>query len=101
MRMVTCVAAALVAVVGISSVIVQGFLVGRLLGWLGERRAILGGFVWSGLILIGYGSVTQGWMMYALILLGSLGGVAGPSLQGKISQMVGQRPSWIREELQH
>lgn len=77
------------AVVGISSVIVQGFLIGRIVPVLGERRAILGGLLWSAIALTAYGLATQGWMMYAIIAVASLGGIAGPSLQGLVSRQVG------------
>jgi DHA1 family tetracycline resistance protein-like MFS transporter len=77
------------AMVGITSVIVQGFLIGKLVPRLGERRAILGGLVWSAFGLVAYGLATQGWMMYGLIALASIGGIAGPTLQGHISKLVG------------
>ena len=56
---------------------------------LGEKRAILGGLVWSALALVAYGLATQGWMMYAIIAIASIGGIAGPSLQGLVSKQVG------------
>jgi DHA1 family tetracycline resistance protein-like MFS transporter len=39
--------------------------------------------------LIAYGVASQGWMIYAIILVGSLGGIAGPAVQGLISKNVG------------
>ncbi|MDB5096278.1 MAG: tetracycline resistance efflux pump [Cyanobacteria bacterium RYN_339] len=77
------------AAVGITSVIVQGFLIGKLVPMLGERRAILGGLVWGAFALAGYGLATQGWMMYVLIAVASLGSIAGPTLQGHVSKLVG------------
>jgi MFS transporter, DHA1 family, tetracycline resistance protein len=37
----------------------------------------------------GYGLAPVGWMIYAIIVAGSLSGVTGPSLQGLISRSVG------------
>jgi DHA1 family tetracycline resistance protein-like MFS transporter len=76
-------------VVGITTAIVQGALIGRLLPMLGETRAIVGGLTWSALILVAYGLAPQGWMMYAIIAIGSVAGIAGPSLQGLMSRQVG------------
>jgi DHA1 family tetracycline resistance protein-like MFS transporter len=77
------------AAVGITSVVVQGFLIGKLVPRLGERRAILGGLLWAAASLVAYGSATHGWMMYGLIVVASLGGIAGPTLQGHVSKLVG------------
>ena len=35
-----------------------------------------------------YGSATQGWMIYVIILIGSLAGVGSPATQSMISQSV-------------
>jgi DHA1 family tetracycline resistance protein-like MFS transporter len=79
------------AAVGITAVIVQGFLIGKLVPRLGERVAIIGGLFWSAAALVGYGLATQGWMMYALIVAGSIGGIGGPTLQAHISKLVGPK----------
>ncbi|QYM78435.1 TCR/Tet family MFS transporter [Horticoccus luteus] len=76
------------ALVGVMSMIVQGRLVKPILGWLGERRGLLVGLVLSGLVMIGYGMATQGWMIYALIVAGGFGGIAGPAAQALITREV-------------
>jgi DHA1 family tetracycline resistance protein-like MFS transporter len=35
-----------------------------------------------------YGVATEGWMVYVLICIGSLGGISGPATQGLISRRV-------------
>jgi DHA1 family tetracycline resistance protein-like MFS transporter len=54
----------------------------------GERRAILFGLGLASFTYLGYGLATQGWMMFVIIVLGSLGGVAGPAIQGLIAGTV-------------
>ena len=38
---------------------------------------------------IGYGLASSGWMIYVMIVIGSLGGLAGPAVQSLISNSVG------------
>ncbi|MNS44832.1 Tetracycline resistance protein, class C [compost metagenome] len=76
------------AVVGVTTALVQGGLIRVLLPRWGERNAILIGMALSGMSLVAYGLATQGWMMYAIIVVASIGGVAGPAVQGYISKQV-------------
>lgn len=77
------------AVVGICATIVQGGLIRLILPKLGERRAILYGLGLGAFSFLLYGLATQGWMMYVVMVGGSLSGIAGPALQGLISRQVG------------
>jgi DHA1 family tetracycline resistance protein-like MFS transporter len=47
------------------------------------------GLTVGALSFVGYGLATESWMIYALIVAGSLGGVTGPAVQGLISRGVG------------
>lgn len=76
------------AVVGICAAIVQGGLIRLLMPKLGERRAILGGLLISAVTFALYGLATQGWMMYAILAVGSLGGFAMPAAQALVSKAV-------------
>lgn len=76
------------ALVGIVYAIVQGGLTGRIVGALGERKAIIFGLMIGSLTFLAYGLSTQSWMLYAAIVFGSLGGVAGPAIQSTITKMV-------------
>ncbi|MBK9139281.1 MAG: TCR/Tet family MFS transporter [Verrucomicrobia bacterium] len=76
------------ALVGLMAMIVQGGLVRVIVPKLGERRAILFGLSLSACVLTGYGLATQGWMIYAILVVGSLGMVSGPAAQGLISRQV-------------
>lgn len=80
---------AALAVVGIASAIVQGGLIRVLLPKLGEQRAILVGLAIGAVGFLGYGLSTQGWMMYVVLVVASLGGIAGPAIQGIVSKAVG------------
>lgn len=46
------------------------------------------GLVVSSLVMAGYGTATHGWMVYLLILVGSLGGISGPASQALITKHV-------------
>lgn len=76
------------AVVGICAAVVQGGLIRRIIPALGEQRAVRLGLVIQIVAFVLYGLATQGWMMYGILVLGSLGGIAGPAVQGLISKAV-------------
>ena len=74
---------------GCGMAIAQGVLMRRILPRLGERGTLLAGL---GVGVAGYaalGLVTRGWMVYALIFVLAMSGVAGPATQALISREVG------------
>ncbi|HNG90598.1 MAG TPA: TCR/Tet family MFS transporter [Saprospiraceae bacterium] len=85
------------AFVGLMTGIVQGVLTRVLIPRLGQSRSVyIGlGFYTIGFVLFAFAS--QDWMMFAFMIPFSLGGLAGPSLQGIISNQV---PSNAQGELQ-
>jgi DHA1 family tetracycline resistance protein-like MFS transporter len=76
------------ALVGFMAILVQGGLVRPFVGRFGERRSILFGLVVATFAFLGYGLATEGWMMFAVIVVGALGGVSGPAIQGLIAGTV-------------
>lgn len=76
------------AFVGIMAAVVQGALVKRIIGRTGERKGLVIGLLISSLGMVGYGTATHGWMVYALILFTSLGGISGPASQALITKHV-------------
>lgn len=76
------------ALVGVIVAIVQGGLIKYVVRAFGQKKTVLLGMgLWaSGLFLFAYAS--QSWMMFAFIIPYCLGGVAGPTLQGIISNQV-------------
>ncbi len=75
-------------VVGLTSAIVQGALAGNIIRRMGERKAVLFGLGLMSVAMVCYGLATEGWMIFVTIILGSIGGVAGPAEQSLISQAV-------------
>lgn len=55
----------------------------------GERRTMLIGLATGACECVAYGSATQGWMVYVIMLVGGLGLLAGQATQGLLSQQVG------------
>ncbi len=76
------------AAVGLSAALVQGGLMRVLLPKLGEYRAIVYGVGISAISFIFYGLATKPWMIFVILIVGSLGGIGGPALQGFISRQV-------------
>jgi len=74
--------------VGVCSVIMQGFLLGGVIRRLGEARTALLGISSSCLVLLAYGLVRQGWIMYLLIPCNIMGYAAAPALQAIFSKAV-------------
>lgn len=74
--------------VGVMSALVQGWLIRIIIPKFGQQKSI-----WMGLLLYSVGLflfafATKGWMMFAILVPYCLGGIAGPALQGIISQEV-------------
>ncbi len=76
------------ALVGVMAAIVQGGLAGRILKVIGERRGVYIGLLAMSVAMACYGTATQGWMVYFIILIGSLAGIGSPATQSIISQSV-------------
>jgi DHA1 family tetracycline resistance protein-like MFS transporter len=77
------------AAVGVMSVVVQGALLGRLLKRFSPQRLALVGLVSSTLAYLLWGAATQGWMMYAVIVVNLLGFTVTASIQSIISSAAG------------
>lgn len=75
-------------VVGLMFGIVQGGVAGKFVAKFGERTALLFGLSVGALGFLLYGLATQGWMLYAIIVATSIGGVAGPALMSMITKLV-------------
>ncbi len=76
------------ALVGVTSIVVQAGLVKHIIARLGETRGVITGLGISIVAQICYGSATQGWMIYVIIVLGSFAGIGGPALQSYITRHV-------------
>ena len=78
-------------VVGLLVAFVQGFLVGVVVKKFGKRKVVSFGFLlWTvGMFL--FSQVDEPWMLYAFLIPYALGGVAGPTVQGIISNQVSEK----------
>lgn len=78
-------------VVGLLVAIVQGALVGFFVKKLGRKRVVIYGFLlWTvGMFLFSLAS--EPWMLYAFLVPYALGGIAGPTVQGVISNQVSEK----------
>lgn len=74
--------------VGFLTVIVQISLTPLAMRRLGERRAAIIGLACGAATLVAYAFTTQGWQVYAFFLVGALGALAYPALNGILSRMV-------------
>ena len=72
--------------VGLCSIVVQAGLLAWLIRRFGEVRLTLLGMSSGALAFLLYGLVTQGWLMYVIILCNLLSFAAGPALQGIVSK---------------
>ena len=78
-------------IVGVLVAIVQGVLVGVLVKKFGKKNVIILGFLlWTvGMFLFSLAS--EPWMLYAFLIPYALGGIAGPTVQGLISNQVSEK----------
>lgn len=73
------------AIVGLTVAIVQGGLSRRIIPALGEPRALVVGLCINVAAMIGYGLATEGWMVYCIVALGSIGAIGAPATQALIT----------------
>ena len=76
------------AVVGLLVALVQGLLIRKAILLLGQRNSIYIGHLFTAMGLVLFGIAWQGWMMFVFLIPYCLGGIAGPPLQGIISNQV-------------
>jgi len=67
---------------------VQGLLIRVIIPKLGNEKSVYIGLLLYAMGFLLFAFATQTWMMYAFMIPYSLGGIAGPSLQGIISAHV-------------
>ncbi|MEY3124321.1 MAG: hypothetical protein RLZZ573_841 [Pseudomonadota bacterium] len=79
------------AAVGIVSVAVQGFFMGRLLKIFPPQRLAVMGLISSALAFVLWGAATEGWMMYAVIAINLLGSTVAATVQSLISSAADSR----------
>ena len=79
------------AAVGVSSAIVQGLLLGRLLKRFSPRRLAVMGLVSSTIALVLFGAATKGWMIYAIIFANLLSNTVSAAIQSIISAAADER----------
>ena len=75
-------------VMGACIAVVQGYLIRIIHPKLGNERSILYGIIFYGAGMLLYTFADMEWMMFAIIAVYSLGGIAGPALQSVISSKV-------------
>jgi len=83
--------------VGLTGAAVQAGLTRVIVPRFGEARTVVAAALISALFYAGIAFATQGWMVYVMIAVGSLGGLTGPALQGIMSNQV---PASQQGELQ-
>jgi DHA1 family tetracycline resistance protein-like MFS transporter len=76
------------AAFGILHAIAQAFVTGPATRRLGERGAILLGAAADGLAFVAMALVTAGWMVFPVLILFTVGGIALPAFQALLSRQV-------------
>jgi len=79
---------AVLALVGLCAMIVQGGLVGRLVARYGERRTLFTGLIFTAISLAIYGAAPTGTLFLVGVPIGALMGLVGPSFQGLMTRRV-------------
>jgi len=75
-------------VVGALVAVVQGGLIRLIVPKIGERNAVIAGFILWATGLLGFAFAFEGWMMFVILIPYCLGGIASPTVQGIISNQV-------------
>lgn len=75
------------AATGLAMGIAQTFVTGPAIARFGEARTVVIGILVGAMCFVGYMFVTESWMVYAIIMLGALQGLAYPSMNALLSRM--------------
>ena len=78
-------------VVGLLVAIAQGFLVGVVVKKFGKKITIIAGFLLWTIGMFLFSQASEPWMLYAFLIPYAFGGVAGPTIQGVISNQVSEK----------
>lgn len=78
-------------VVGVLVAIAQGFLVGIVVKKLGKKNTIIGGFLLWTIGMFLFSQASEPWMLYVFLIPYAFGGIAGPTIQGVISNQVSEK----------
>jgi DHA1 family tetracycline resistance protein-like MFS transporter len=81
----------MLAGVGVSSIVVQGFLVGRVVKQLGEWRTLILGLCFGAVGMFIQGLAPTGPIYVSGVIFMSLWGLMNPALQGLMTRLVGSR----------
>ena len=76
---------AALAAMGVGTALVQGLLVRRAVPRLGERRAAMIGYGLAALAYLMFAFAGAGWVVFAAIVLQSVGAISGPAVQAMVS----------------
>jgi DHA1 family tetracycline resistance protein-like MFS transporter len=76
------------AFVGVLAAIVQGGLIRVIIPKIGQKRSVYLGLMLYTVGMLLFGFASSGWMMFAILVPYCLGGIAGPALQGIMSNQV-------------
>jgi DHA1 family tetracycline resistance protein-like MFS transporter len=74
--------------VGVMSALVQGLLIRVLIPKIGQEMAVYAGMILYAAGLLLFGVASDGWMLYPFMVVYCLGGIAGPAIQGIMSNEV-------------
>ena len=77
------------AVVGVTTGLAQGWLVGVSTRRIGEHKTVLLGLLFCVVSFAGIGVATREWMLYAFAIVFALSGIVGPAIQSLLSREVG------------
>jgi MFS transporter, DHA1 family, tetracycline resistance protein len=74
------------AYAGVTMMVVQGWLTGRLVPRMGEELALIIGIVVGAIHFLAYGFITQGWLVYVIMTFGALDGLVFPAVSALLSR---------------
>ena len=77
------------AYIGLIMALVQALLVGRMIGRIGDRRALVIGLSADAMGFLAFAFIGAGWQAYAIMPLSALSGFVGPAINGLLSRMAG------------
>jgi DHA1 family tetracycline resistance protein-like MFS transporter len=74
--------------VGIMSALVQGLLIRLIIPKIGEYKTMIAGIIFNICGCLLFSMASEGWMLLCFIIPYSLGGIAGPAIQGILSNQI-------------